>query len=162
QYVYRYFGPPDSIVSDRGPQFVSAFWNAFCQHLGVKIKLSTANHPQTDGQTEIMNQYLDLRLRPFVDYYQQNWSGLLPIMDYAQLSFPHSSLGMMCPYEVLNGYPPRMSFDWTPPTNPPANRSEELSREKAKAVAKRMEQVLEKAKDYIRQAQEKNERDTNA
>jgi hypothetical protein len=52
QYVYRYYGPPDSIVSDRGPQFVSTFWNAFCTILGTQLKLSTANHPQTDGQTE--------------------------------------------------------------------------------------------------------------
>ena len=59
QYVYRYFGAPDSMVSDRGPQFISAFWQAFNRTLGTKIKLSTADHPQTDGQTEIMNQYLD-------------------------------------------------------------------------------------------------------
>ena len=142
QYVYRYYGPPDSIVSDRGPQFVSTFWNAFCTILGTKLKLSTANHPQTDGQTEIMNQYLDQRLRPFVNYYQDNWSELLPLMDYAQLTLPHSSLGTMSPYELLNGYPPRTSFDWTPPSNAPANTSIKLSQERARAVASRMEQAL--------------------
>ena len=72
--IYRWRGVPDSIVSDRGPQFISDFWNEFCRILGVKLKLSTAFHPQTDGQTEIMNQYLDQRLRPFVSYYQDNWS----------------------------------------------------------------------------------------
>jgi hypothetical protein len=83
-YVYRYHGAPDSAVSDRGPQFVSRFWAEFCRILGVKRKLLTAFHPQTDGQTEIMNQYLDQRLRPYVNYYQDNWSELLPLMDYAQ------------------------------------------------------------------------------
>ena len=111
-HVWRYFGPPDSIVSDRGPQFISAFWTEFCRILGVKIKLSTAHHPQTDGQTEIMNQYLEQRLKPFVNYYQDNWSELLPMMDYAQLTLPHSSIGMS-PFEVRNGFKARTSFDWT-------------------------------------------------
>jgi transposase InsO family protein len=59
RYIYSYFGPPDSIVSDRGPQFISRFWKEFCRIIGVEIRLSTADHPQTDGQTEIMNQYND-------------------------------------------------------------------------------------------------------
>jgi transposase InsO family protein len=161
QHVYRYYGPPDSIVSDRGPQFVSVFWNAFCQILGTKLKLSTANHPQTDGQTEIVNQYLDQRLRPFVNYYQDNWSELLPMIDYAQLTLPHSSLGMMSPYELMNGYLPRTSFDWTPP-DPPTSASGQLSQERARVVASRMEQALEKGRECIRKAQEKKERDINA
>jgi transposase InsO family protein len=111
-HIWRYFGPPDSIVSDRGPQFISDFWAEFCRLLGIKLKLSTAHHPQTDGQTEIMNQYLEQRLRPFVNYYQDNWSELLPMMDYAQLTLPHSSTGMS-PFEVRNGFKARTSFDWT-------------------------------------------------
>ena len=70
--IYRIHGAPESIVSDRGPQFISDFWDEFCRILGIKIKLSTAFHPQTDGQTEIINQYLDQQLRPFVNYYQDN------------------------------------------------------------------------------------------
>jgi transposase InsO family protein len=57
--VWRTYGPPDSIVSDRGPQFISEFWHELCRILGVKLKLSMANHPQTDGQTENVNQYID-------------------------------------------------------------------------------------------------------
>ena len=71
-YVYRIYGPPDTIVSDRGPQFVSAFWNEFTRILGIKLKLLTAVYPQTNRQTEIVNQYLDQRLRPFVNYFQDN------------------------------------------------------------------------------------------
>jgi transposase InsO family protein len=58
-HVWRYYGAPDSIVSDRGPQFISDFWDEFCKILGVKIKLSTAHHAQTDRQTEIVNKYID-------------------------------------------------------------------------------------------------------
>ena len=68
QYPYRIYGPLDTIVSDRGPQFISAFWDEFTRILGIKLKLSTAYHPQTDGQTEIANQYLDQKLWPFVNY----------------------------------------------------------------------------------------------
>jgi hypothetical protein len=48
-HVVRHVGIPETIVSDRGPQFISDFWNEFCTRIGTKIKLSTANHPQTDG-----------------------------------------------------------------------------------------------------------------
>jgi transposase InsO family protein len=157
-HVYRYYGPPVSSVSDRGPQFISQFWKEFCRILGIKLKLSTAYHPQTDGQTEIMNQYLDQRLRPFVNYYQDNWSELLPMMDYAQLTLPHSSIGMS-PFELLYGRLPRTSFDWnTPKASSP---QEQLSQSKAQEVAKRMQGALELAKENMAKAQAKKERDIN-
>jgi hypothetical protein len=83
------------------------------------------------------------------------------MMDYAQLTLPHSSLGMMSPFELLNGYSPRASFDWTPPAKPPANASEQLSREQAKALATRMEKAIEKGREFILEAQRKKERDIN-
>ena len=83
-----------------------------------------------------MNQYLDQRLRPFVNYYQDNWSELLPLMDYAQLTLPHDSLGMS-PFELLNGYLPRTSFDWAPPGKP-ASARETLNQEEATRFAQRM------------------------
>jgi transposase InsO family protein len=55
-HVHRYYGPATTIVSDRRPQFISAFWEEFWRLLGTKLKLSTAYHPQTDGQTENANQ----------------------------------------------------------------------------------------------------------
>ena len=108
--IYRTHGPSDTIISDRGPQFISEFWTEFCRILGIKLKLSTAFHPQTDGQTEVMNQYLDQRLRPFINYHQDNWSALLPIMDYAQATLLHDSTGLS-PFQVKFGYKPRTSFD---------------------------------------------------
>ena len=88
------------------------FWTEFCRLLGIKLKLSTAHHPQTDGQTKIINQYLEQRLKPFINYYQDNWLELLPIMDYAQLTLPHSSIGMS-PFKVWNGFKARTLFNWT-------------------------------------------------
>ena len=54
-HIYRYFGAPVTMLTDGGPQFISSFWEKFNSILGTKIKLSTADHPQTDGQTEIYN-----------------------------------------------------------------------------------------------------------
>jgi transposase InsO family protein len=82
EHVVRHIGLPDTIVSDRGPQFVLDFWNEFCTRLQIKLKLSTANHPQTDGQTEIINQYFDQRLRPYISYYQDDWDKWVAIFDY--------------------------------------------------------------------------------
>src|SRR5947207_10295378 len=94
QYPYQIYGPPDTIISDHGPQFISAFWDEFSCILGIKLKLSTAYHPQTDGQTEIANQYLDQKLQPFVNYFQDNWAELLPMMDYAKATLPQAQLDL--------------------------------------------------------------------
>ena len=51
-------------------------------------------YKQTDRQTEIINRYIDQRLRPFVSHYQDNWSELIPIMDQVQITLPHASIGM--------------------------------------------------------------------
>jgi predicted aspartyl protease len=159
EYVYRYKGAPESIVSDRGPQFVSTFWREFQRILGVKLKYSSGQHPQTDGQTEIMNQYLDQRLRPFVNYFQDNWSDLLPIMDYAQLVLPHDALGMS-PFELLNGYRPTTSFDWERPDKEYTPR-ETLKMDEAKAFASRMHDAWEFAKDSLQKHQARMERSAN-
>ena len=57
--VWKLHGLPDSIVSDRGPLFVSEFWKAVCHRLQININLSTAYHPETDGQTENANSFID-------------------------------------------------------------------------------------------------------
>jgi hypothetical protein len=151
EYVYRYHGPPMSIVSDRGPQFISTYWKAFTAILGIELKLSTANHPQTDGQTEIMNQYLDQRLRPFVNYYQDNWSDLLPMMDYAQLTLPHATIGMS-PYELQHGgAKPRTSFDWKQPK----------THTDAEQLAHQISDVVQLGRSNMLKAQEKKKNDAN-
>ncbi|POM74144.1 Hypothetical protein PHPALM_8945 [Phytophthora palmivora] len=61
--MFRYHGLPETIVSDRDPRFTGAFWDTPFQLLGTKLKLSTADHPQTDGQTERVNGVLQDTLR---------------------------------------------------------------------------------------------------
>lgn len=150
-YVYRYYDLPDSIVSDRGAQFISAFWKYVMDLLGVELRLSTAYSPQTDGQTEIMNQYITHRLRPFIHYYQDNWSDLLPAMDNAQLTLPHDSIGMS-PFELSRGYTPRKSYDWKKPVAP-KNAREILALEDAKAFAAKLQETWKVGQRIMRQSQ---------
>lgn len=150
--VYRTHGPPDTIVSDRGPQFISSFWDEFCKILGIKLKLSTAHHPQTDGQTEITNQHISQRLRPFVNHYQDNWSELLPMMDFAAAALPQESTGLS-PFQVEFGYEPRTSFDWEPRVREPVPATERLNREQAQQMARRMEEVWKFAATSMERAQ---------
>ena len=158
QWIYRFGHCPESIVSDRGPQFVSSFWTEFCRIIGVKLKLSTAYHKQTDGQTEIMNRYIDQRLRPFVNHYQDNWSELIPLMDRVQMTLPHSSIGMT-PYRLKFGLDPKTSWDWNTPKS--SNPRERLNYQEAVTVAKRMHSAWDLAKDNIKQAQEKMQKSTD-
>lgn len=151
EWIYRFGHTPETIISDRGPQFISSFWQEFCRIIGVKVKLSTAYHKQTDGQTEIMNRYIDQRLRPFVSYYQNNWSELIPIMDRVQATLPHASIGMT-PYRLKYGTDPRTSWDWNTPKG--TTPRETLNQNEAKAVANRMHTAWEEAKKNMTKAQE--------
>jgi hypothetical protein len=81
--VFANHGLPDEIISDRDKLFTSKFWTTFTALLGTKLKLSTAFHPQTDGQTERLNQTMETYLRSYVNYRQDNWAELLPLAQFA-------------------------------------------------------------------------------
>lgn len=91
---------------------MSAFWAEFYRILQIRRKLSTARHPQTDGQTENANQFITQRLRPYIDYHQDDWSEWLPIVDLAAASLPSIST-RKSPFFIERGHKPRISFDWT-------------------------------------------------
>jgi predicted aspartyl protease len=158
KHIWCREGYPDSIVSDRGPQFISSFWKEVCRILGIQIRLSTAFHPQTDGQTEIMNQYIDQRLRPFISHYQDNWSSLMPMMDYVQLTMPHETIHMS-PFELLKGHLPRSTWDWDRPAV--ATPRERLNQGQAIEFASRMHDAWKVAKAQMKLSQEKKEREVN-
>ena len=70
QDIWRLYSLPDSIVSNRGPLFVSELWKAVCHHLQVTLSLSTAYHPETDGQTEIANAAIEAYFRQYINFAQ--------------------------------------------------------------------------------------------
>ncbi|SAL94853.1 hypothetical protein [Absidia glauca] len=87
KHVFSHFGLPQDIVSDRGATFTSKFTQSLLQGLKVKQSLSTAFHPQTDGQTERVNSVLEQYLRCFINYQQSDWSDLLPLAHIRISSF---------------------------------------------------------------------------
>jgi hypothetical protein len=78
--VFHAHGLPRQIVSDRDPRFTGTFWRALMQRLQVTQALSSAFHPQTDGNTERVNRVLEDMLRHYVDPSQGNWDSLLPLV----------------------------------------------------------------------------------
>ena len=108
--IVRHHGLPDSIVSDRGSVFTSKFWSSLCYFLGIKRRLSTVFHPQTDGQTERQNSTMEAYLRAFVNFEQNDWARLLPMAEFAYNNAKNASTGYT-PFELNCGYLPRVSYE---------------------------------------------------
>jgi transposase InsO family protein len=108
--VVSFAGVPRAIVSDRGPQFTSLFWQEFCVALQIKRKLSTAYHPQTDGATERQNQTLENCLRIFCNEEQDNWAKLLPLVEFAYNNSIHS-VTHETPFHAMYGFHPRATWE---------------------------------------------------
>lgn len=131
--VASVFGIPKGIVSDRGTQFTSHFWSALCYHMKVKRRLSTAFHPQTDGQTERQNQTLEHYLRCYCNYRQNDWVDKLPLAEFTYNNSTHSTL-KCSPFYALYGYNPsiRLHLDDEAPVHTPEAklRAERLQEER--------------------------------
>ncbi len=84
KHVVKYWGIPQSIISDRDTRFTGNFWAELFKLLGSQLDFSSSYHPQTDGQTERFNGLLEEYLRNFVNANQKNWAQLL---DVAQFCF---------------------------------------------------------------------------
>ena len=104
------------VVSDRGPQFITAFMKELYRLLGIEAASSTAYHPQTDGQTEQVNQELEQYLRIFVGERQDDWYSLLPLAEFSYNNHVHSST-QQTPFLLDTGQHPRMGFE---PHQPPS------------------------------------------
>jgi len=104
------FGTPKGIVSDRGSLFTSEFWSEVCYYSQVKRRLSTAFHPQTDGQTEIQNQSLEHYLRAFCNTEQNDWAKLLPLAEFAYNNSIHSATAIT-PFFACYGFAPQFRFE---------------------------------------------------
>jgi len=145
--VWRLHGPPESIISDRGPQFVAGLMRELNEMLGIKTKLSMAFHLQTDGQTERMNQELEQYLCMFINHRQEQWLEWLGMAEFAYNNKAHSGT-KVSPFEANNGQNLRMGFELR----------KEGRFEGAEKFAKRMEEVQGKAKAALAKAQEEMRR----
>ena len=101
---------PDTIVTDRGSLFTSKFWSSLCYFLGIKRQLSTAFHPQTDGQTKPQNSTMEAYLRAFVNFEQNDWARLLLMAEFAYTNAKNASTGHTL-FELNCGYHRCVSFE---------------------------------------------------
>jgi len=108
--VWKLHRLPESIISDRGPQFTAGLMRELNRILGIESKLSTASHPQTNGQTERVNQELEQYLRMFIDHRQEQWPNWLGTAEFAYNNKTHSSTKVL-PFKANYGQDPRMGFE---------------------------------------------------
>ncbi|XP_066354680.1 uncharacterized protein [Miscanthus floridulus] len=111
--IYRLHGMPTHIISDRDLIFTSHFWKELFRLAGTQLCMSSTYHPQSDGQTERVNQCLEVFLRCSVHSYPKQWLRWLNLAEYWYNTSLHSSLNQS-PFEVLYGHPPR-HFGLSPP-----------------------------------------------
>jgi len=108
--MWKLHSLPESIISDRGPQFAAGLMRELNEMLEIKSKLSTAFYPQTDGQTEKVNQELEQYLRMFIDHRQEQWPEWLGTAEFAYNNKVHSSTRTMS-FKANYGQDPRMGFE---------------------------------------------------
>jgi hypothetical protein len=80
--VFKHHGLPSKLISDRDPRFTSKFWTELTRLLGTQLKMSTAFHPQTNGQTERSNRVLEDYLRYYISPSQDDWDEWLPQAEF--------------------------------------------------------------------------------
>lgn len=100
--IYKLHGMPRLIISDRDPIFTSLFWKILVSKTGSQLNMSTTYHPETDGQTERVNQQIECYLRCFISAQPHKWSKWLSLCEFWYNSNWHSSLGKS-PFEVIYG-----------------------------------------------------------
>jgi hypothetical protein len=106
QYIFPHYGIPRKIISDRDPRFTSQAARELCKILHINQNISTAFHPQTDGQSERTNQSLEQYLRLFCSTKQNTWHSWLPLAQYTRNSWPNATT-KKTPFDLLIGYTPQ-------------------------------------------------------
>ena len=113
-HIHKLHGLPTTIVSDRDPVFISTFWSQLFQLLGTQLAHSSAYHPQSDGQTERLNQCLENFLRCVTADKPKQWARWLPMAEWWYNTTFHSSL-QLTPFEAFYGYkPPQLGIPQEP------------------------------------------------
>jgi len=149
-HVWKLHRLPESIILDRGVQFTAGMMKELNNLLGIQTKLSTVYHPQTDGQTERINQELEQYLRVFIDYRQEQWLDWLGTVEFTYNNKIHTAI-KISPFKANYGQDPRMGF-------------EGRRKGKYKAAGKfveRMKKIQEEAKAALEKAQEEMKKFAN-
>lgn len=114
--IYRLHGLPKTIVFDRDTTFVSRFWKELFTQMGTKLLHSSAYHPQTDGQTKVVNRCLENYLRAFVFDKPSTWERYLYLAEYSYNTSHHSAIDMS-PFKAVYGHDASSIHDCIPGAN---------------------------------------------
>lgn len=145
QNIFKLHGLPKVIVSDRDVKFRSVFWKNLFEELGTQLNFSMAYHPQTDGQTERVNQVVEDMLREYVMQQPTKWEDYLHLVEFSYNNGYHTSL-LMSPFEVLYGRKCRTPSSWSGPEDRLMLGTEML---------KEMEELVKKARYNLKAAQDR-------
>jgi len=148
--VWKYHGLPADIVSDRDSRFTSEVWKEFLQLLGIRPWMSTAFHPQTDGQTERLNQTIEPYLRTFTSKEQDDWARLLPMAEFAYNNSTTMGNGVSPFYANYGFHPVTTGPRPTEPFNPAST-----------VYAHWMKVIHDKSQAELEEAQERMRRYTD-
>jgi inorganic pyrophosphatase len=110
--IWRFHGIPTDMISDRDSRFTSTEWKQFLGILGIRPRMSTSFHPQTDSQTEPINQTIEAYLWSFINYEMDNWVGLLPMAEFTYNNSVTQAT-WMSPFYA--------NYGWHPGSTNPAN-----------------------------------------
>ncbi|XP_058753077.1 uncharacterized protein LOC131626262 [Vicia villosa] len=149
--VFRLHGSPKTIVSDRDPLFLSKFWKEFFRNHGTTLQYSTSYHPETDGQTEVVNRSLETYLRCFVGDHPRTWHKFLHLAEYWFNTSVHSAINMT-PFKALYGRDPPGIMDYVQSSVSDSTLDEALHQQ---------QQILTQLKDHLRKSRATMEKQAN-
>ena len=143
--VFKHHGLPQDIVSDRDVKFTGSFWTSFCEQVGIKLKMSTAYHPQTDGQTERMNRVIVDMIRHYISPTHDDWDEHLTAVEFAINNAYQQSIGTT---------PFRLTYGQNPLT-PVSLRIPKVENPQALNVTQSLQERLQQAKQCLEAAQQR-------
>ena len=143
--LVRYHGIPTKLISDRDPRFVSELWKLFCKRFQIHRALSTAYHPQSDGQTERVHRTLEQMIRTYIQTDETAWEQLLPALELAYNCTTHSTTELS-PFEVMIGENPLRAQD--------LDLVDQLEPMQSPPMTKLFQQLVDRASAHITRAKE--------
>jgi hypothetical protein len=156
--IVRHHGVPTSIISDRDPRFTSSFWRQLWSQLGTKLAMSTAYHPQTDGQTERANRTIEDMLRAYVNSKQDDWDQHLPAIEFAYNNSKQASTGFS-PFYLNYGQHP--NYPLAAMSSKSNGSAEQINNATAEEMLEQLFNDLRTAETNIIKAQQQQTNATN-
>jgi hypothetical protein len=157
-HIVKLHGMPKSIVSDRDKVFTSAFWQQLFKLQGTSLAMSSAYHPQSDGQSEVLNKTLELFLRCFTFNNPKAWYKALSWSEFWYNTAFQTSIGMS-PFKALYGREPPTLVRYEPQaSDPPTLQAELMERDK---LIQQLKSNLERAQQYMKKQADKHRTNIN-